>query len=378
MATGKVVQLTSVHGYQDTRIFHKECCTLAGAGYTVVLIVPHDRDEVARGVQIRAVPRPGSRRQRMTRTLWQIYRAALRERGDVYHFHDPELIAVGLLLKLRGKRVVYDVHEDVPRQILSKHWVPKPLRRAIAAVAHAVEQVACRWFDGVVAATPAVVQKFPAAKSVTVQNFPVLHLPPRSPLPYREREPLVVYVGGLNRIRGAKEMVAAIDLVPRELGARLVLAGTFTPPGLEAELRQMPGWARTDCLGWLTQQQVRDLLGRARVGLALLHPEPNYVECYSTKSFEYMQAGLPVVASNFPLWCELIGGPGAGLLVDPLDPSAIADAVAALLRDVGQAEAMGERGRAAVYERYNWEREAAGLQGFYQRLAGPAVRGGRP
>jgi glycosyltransferase involved in cell wall biosynthesis len=375
-----VVQLTSVHDCQDIRIFHKECRTLAAAGYEVVLVGPHDRDAVIDGVRIRAVPRPRNRRERMTRTLWRVYRAALAERGDIYHFHDPELIPVGALLKLRGKCVIYDVHENVPLQILSKHWIPRPLRWLIAGVAHAFEQAAARCFDGVVAATPTIARKFPPAKSVTVHNYPLLRVTARSEAAYREREPLVVCVSAISAIRGAREMVAAIDMVPRELGARLVLAGTFVPASLEDELRQMPGWARTEYVGWLTQEQVRDLLARARVGLALSHPVPNYVESYSTKSFEYMQWGLPVVASHFPVWRELIGGSGAGLLVDPQNAASVAIAIGQLLADPTAAEAMGERGRRAVAERYNWDQEAAGLRGLYQRLTGPgpAIRSGHP
>lgn len=368
-----MVHLTSVHGHQDTRIFHKECRSLAEAGHQVALIVPHDRELTVDGVRIIGITRPRGRLSRMTLTLWRVWRAALAEQADAYHFHDPELIGVGLLLKLAGRRVIYDVHEDVPLQILSKRWIPRLLRRPLAFVAAALEWLATACFDGIVAATPAIARKFPPKKCATVQNFPILvrTRSPRGAVPFAERENLIVYAGGISTIRGARQMVEAMALLPPELGARLVLAGAFMPASLEDELRALPGWTAVEYVGYLSQDGVRALLARCRVGLALLHPVPNYVECYSTKSFEYMEAGLPVVASDFPLWREVLAAAGGALLVDPLDPRQIAAAIRHLLTHPADAEQMGRLGQAAVRERYRWDREARRLLGFYAALGSP-------
>ena len=181
----------------------------------------------------------------MTRTVWHVYRAARAERADVYHFHDPELIPVGLLLKLRGAQVVYDVHEDRPRQMMSKYWIPLRLRGSVARLVHAAEWASGRVWDGIVAATPAIGRLFPGDKTVVVQNFPMLdELTPTDAIPYAARPPIIAYVGNLTTIRGAREMVAAMDLLPAGLHPRLHLAGAFDPPALEDELRSLPGWTR--------------------------------------------------------------------------------------------------------------------------------------
>ena len=156
----KVCHLTSVHRPFDTRIFYKECRTLAQAGYEVVPVVTHDKNDVIDGVRIKGVPKPKNRRERMTKTVWQVYKAAVAENADIYHFHDPELIPVGIMLKLKGKKVIYDVHEDVPKQILTKYWIPSFLRRAASASASLFEKIGSKFFDGIVAATQTIADKF--------------------------------------------------------------------------------------------------------------------------------------------------------------------------------------------------------------------------
>ncbi len=341
----KIVHLSSVHQPFDIRIFHKEAKTLARAGHEVVFVVPHDEAVTVDGVRVRPVRKRRGRRARMTTTVRDVFRAAVAEDGDVYHFHDPELIPVGLLMKLRGKRVVYDVHEDRPRQMLTKYWIPPRARRLVSRLTHLTEAASGRVWDGIVVATPAIARLFPGKKTVIVQNFPILdELIVADPIPYASRPPQVSYVGNLTGIRGAREMVLAMGLLPPESEARLDLAGAFDPPSLEDELRTLPGWERTTTRGWLNRQEVAALLGQTRVGLVLLHPADNYLEAQPNKLFEYMSVGVPVVASDFPHWQEMVKSDRCGLLVDPLDPRAIADAIQWLLDHPEEAEGVRSSG----------------------------------
>lgn len=367
----KISHLTSVHPAFDTRIFHKECRTLVQAGHEVTLIAPHDHDETVKGVRIKAVPRPKNRLHRMTGTVWRVFRAALKERAGLYHFHDPELIPIGVLLKLFGKTVIYDVHEDLPRQTLGKYWIPGWMRPLVMRAAELAEYIGPVMFDGVIGATPAIARRFPRKKTVIVRNFPLLdEFMAVEARPYTQRAPVIVYIGGLNEFRGLNEMVKAVGLRPGPPGVCLKLAGNFSPPGLEAQMSLVPGWEKVEYLGWQSREGVARLLAEARIGLVLLHPRPNYLTSLPVKLFEYMAAGIPAVASDFPLWRGIVQGAGCGLLVDPLDPRAVSEAISWLLENPKEAEAMGRRGREAVLRYYNWNSEAKKLLELYEKLSG--------
>jgi glycosyltransferase involved in cell wall biosynthesis len=371
----RVAVITSVHPRFDVRIFHRECKTLVGAGYHVTLIAPGTDSKVVDGVELRGVPGVARRLSRMSLTVWRVYREAANLNADVYHFHDPELIPVGLLLRLRGKTVIYDAHEDLPLDIASsgKYYLPRWARGAIARVAEAVETAACRWFSAVVAATPAIGTRLrPYSREVVViQNFPRRGelLGSGSGQPWSERELAVAYVGCLSPERGLFEMISAIGLVAERLHVSLKLAGQYDPPWARDRARSLSGWRFVDELGFLDRPAVAHLLSRVRAGLVLFHSEPSHVEAQPNKLFEYMCAGIPVIASDFPLWREIVQGADCGLLVDPRDPQAIAQAIEYVLTHSKEAECMGRRGREAVECRYNWENEEAKLLGLYQRVA---------
>jgi glycosyltransferase involved in cell wall biosynthesis len=369
MGMQRIRHLTSVHSIRDPRIFHKECKSLASAGHDVGLVAVHERAEIIDGVKIVPVARAEGRLDRMLRVGWRVYRAARRERADVYHFHDPELLWVGVLLKLGGATVIYDVHEDVPKQIMGKHWIPGWARPLISRAVAIVEQVGARIVDGIVAATPSIAAKFPPHKTAVVQNFPEASFARADDAqrPFSERSDAFVYAGGLMEIQGVREMATAFALLPE--GMTGTVAGTFYPATLEAEIAALPGWTRVRYLHQVPRAEVVQAMRDARAGLVLNHPTVNYIDAYPTKMFEYMALGLPVVCSNFPLWTEIVRGADCGVAVDPRDPEAIAAAITALGDDPELARRLGENGRRAIAERFNWEAEVAKLEALYRQVA---------
>ena len=367
--TGHVLHLATTHTPRDPRIVVKEAQTLAAAGLRVGVVTPADADGQFGEVETYAVPRPRGGVERMTRTAAAVVRRALALSGPetVLHLHDADLLAPGLAVAGR-RRVVYDAHEDMPRQVLHQPWLPRPLRRPVGEAYRALEAAAGRRFAGVVAAEPAIYARYPPARTALVRNYPVVgELAAPDGRAWAEREPAAVYVGSITPARGLAQMQAAVARLDPALGAHLHLAGPFHPAGLADETRQSAG-SRVTVHGRLGRPQVAALLARCRVGLSVLHPTPKYLEASPTKLFEYMAAGLPVVASDVPVVRDVVEPAGCGLLVDPLDVNAVAQAIGWLLEHPQEAAAMGVRGRAAVAAHYDWTDEGRRLVAFYRAL----------
>jgi len=360
-----VVHLSSAHSRFDTRIFIKQTSSLATHGYSVSLVVADGKgDEIKNGVAIADVGKSRGRLSRIFRTTNRVFRKAVQLDADLYHLHDPELIPIGLKLKRMGKRVIFDAHEDVPKQMLGKPYLGPMRLRALAGAFSLYENFACAKFDGIVAATPYIRDKFLAInpRTVDINNFPVLGELDAA-VAWEAKRAEVCYVGGIGSIRGIRETVRAMELV--QSGTRLNLGGRFFEPALEAEIRAAVGWSHVNELGFLDRVGVRDVMGRSVAGLVTLHPIINYLDALPVKMFEYMAAGIPPIASNFPLWREIVEGNNCGLCVDPLDPAAIAKAIDYLVTHPEEARRMGENGRKAVLATYNWSIEEKKLLDFY-------------
>lgn len=371
MAT--IVHLSTLHPRADARIYVREAQTLAARlQHDVVLMIADGQGSVTApkgGVSVHDLGTfRGGRLGRAIAGPWRAFHAIRRLRPRIVHFHDPELIPLGLVLRAFGHRVIYDVHEDVPRQVMTKHWIPALVRWPVARFVAAVEQVAARVLTHLVPATRAIADRFPKGQTTPVQNYPLLEeLRSVGAMPYSDRPEHFAYPGALAEIRGLREVVRAVAVLGRP-SVQLQLAGPFSPPEFEEVLARESGWRQVRYHGVLGRAEVGALLASVRAGLVLHHPIPNELEAQPVKTFEYMSAGLPVIASDIPAWRRLLEGVDCARFVDPMDPAAIADAMQWILNHPVEAAAMGDRGRRAVEARFNWETESTQLVDLYRRL----------
>lgn len=364
-----IAHLTSAHPRYDTRIFIKMCSSLTQQNYDVSLVVADGiEDEIKNSVNIHDVGKLDGRINRILKTTQNVYKKSLELNADLYHIHDPELIPIGLKLKKKGKKVIFDAHEDLPKQLLSKPYLKNYQQKFLSWVVEKYEQWACSKFDAIIAATPYIRDKFLAinSNSIDINNFPILGELASPVQNWDSKSPYIVYVGGISEIRGIYELIQAIDMTQSDI--KLQLGGKFSESIFENKIKKSSGWNKVNELGWLNRQQVAEVYAQSRVGIVTLHPTINYLDSLPVKMFEYMCAGLPVIASDFPLWKAIIEGDQCGICVDPLNSKAIATAIDYIINNPIEAEKMGNNGKKVVAEKYNWGTEEIKLFNLYSSL----------
>lgn len=364
----KVCHLTSVHYRYDTRIFVKMCTSLAKFNYKVSLIVADGKGiEFLNNILIIDVGIKKSHRLfRMIITVFNLYKKAKIIDADIYHLHDPELLFLGLILKNQGKKVIFDSHEDYPQQLLGKPYLNKYLKKIISKIVGVLEKKICSKFDTIIAATPFIRDKFLKINpvSIDVNNFPLYkELQNFTDWKYKNEE--VVYVGSISVARGITQIVQSLEFTS---GVKLNLAGTFEEKTLEIKVKNINSWNKVNELGFLSRQEIKEVLSRSRAGLVVLYPIINYLDSLPVKMFEYMAAGIPVICSDFPFWRQIISENKCGLCVDPLNIEAIGEAIQYIIDNPNEAEFMGINGRLAIENKYNWSLEEKKLLEVYKNL----------
>lgn len=365
--------LTSVHQVFDVRIFQKQAKTLSRAGYNVTLIAQHDYNESINGIKIIALPKAKNRFQRIG-IDWKLLQLALKQKADIYHFHDPELLPIGLLLKfLTRAKVIYDIHEHYPNAILDKEWIPKYARRISSKLFNIIEKMLVPLLDVVIYTTPIVGQRYQKMKVKTeqIENYPVLSLSERYKSSIRQKH--ILYLGGMSKIRGTYELIKVFTRVIKKYPEwKLYLVGTIMPASFDREIEKLIEKSNIrqhiKLIPWVSFEEKEKYSKQASIGVVTYLPYANNISCLPNKLFEYMSAGLPVIASNFPLYKEVVEGSACGITVDPANIKEVAKAIEYLIKRPEKARKMGENGKRAVLEKYNWENESKKLLKIYQNL----------
>jgi len=362
----KITHLTSAHPRYDTRICIKECVSLAKK-YEVSLIVADGLgDEEKNGVKFYDVGKLKGRMNRILKTTKKVLKKAIELDSDIYHLHDPELMPIGLKLKKLGKKVIFDAHEDLPKQLLAKPYLNSFLKKSLSKIVEQYEKYACSRFDYVVSATPYIRDKFlKFTKSIDVNNYPIIE-ELSSTIAWEERKNQLCYVGVIAKIRGNLEVVNAMCKVNKNINFKL--AGMCYEESFFNQLEHNDCWNRVEFIGKIQRDEVKELLQESKVGVVTLHPTINYKDALPVKMFEYMVAGIPVIASDFPILKNIIEKEQCGICVNPLDAEEIVDAINYLFKNDNESRAMGERGKRAVIDSYNWGIEEKKLFKIYREV----------
>jgi glycosyltransferase involved in cell wall biosynthesis/peptidoglycan/xylan/chitin deacetylase (PgdA/CDA1 family) len=366
----RVCHISTVHQRYDVRIFHKECKSLAKEYEVSYIVADGKGDELHEGIHIFDVgQRQDSRLKRVRIDSKKALEKAIALDCDVYHIHDPELITIAAKLQKKGKKVIYDVHEDLPRQIYGKPYLTNLIKPFISTGIEFFENRYARKFDFIVTATPYIYRRFIKinSQSIDINNFPIVGENKDVSGSFSDKENYISYVGGIFETRGVYELIDSLKYT----NVRLLLAGEFETPEFKKKCESSEGWSKVDYFGFVSREEVAKLLNKSKIGMVSLYPLRNYLNSLPIKMFEYMLAGIPVIASDFPYWQSIIDEHKCGLTVNPKDPQAIAGKINYLLEHPAEADVMGKNGRKAVLEKYNWCNEKEKLLEVYRKLLPP-------
>lgn len=362
----KICHITTVHPASDIRIFKKECISLASEGYDVSLIAKYNKEVTINDVKIIPFPEFRNRFFRIFFSPIKMFFMALKQKAIVYHFHDPELIFVGILLRIFGKKVIYDVHEDIAKQVLYKDWIKsKPIKKLTGFLISLIEKIGALFFSGIVTVTAEIEGKFNASKTFLVRNMPVLELITRSPpATIKKEKPIIIYSGGLTRVRGIKELVEAMEWVGDK--AEIWLLGKWESDAFFEECQKIKGWDYCKYKGFLSQEEMYSTMKICDIGIVPFLPFPNHINALPNKPFEYMACSLPIIMSDFPSWRNIFKG--CSLFVDPEKPGDIAEKINLLLADKQLSHNLSSKGKDLILDEYSWESEKNNLLKIYSKI----------
>ena len=355
------------------------CRVLAERGFTVTLVAPEPfEDNIVQSSLWNGKIKKASRVKRILLAL----HAALAAKADVYHFHDPELIALGLALKVLrpAAAVVYDVHEDYPSMMRVKYWIPIALRPIVAECVQVANAAAGLLLDGIVTADPSVLKDFEgtAGKKAIVQyNFPKASMFTAQTTKNSAPVADLVYIGGMSDRAGTYVLLDALALLAERglrVSARLAgyTDGEVGRSAIRARIQTLGLTEQVEFCGRIPHSEVPAWIHSGRIGLVTLQPIDKFLKNIPTKMFEYWACGLPVIASDLPPIRQFLEDEKNGLFFNPRSPEDLAHAIRRLVESPRECHRMGTNGQTQVFESWNNDRQIDTLVNFYAQICNRA------
>jgi len=366
-----ICHLTSIHKRTDIRVFQKECVSLANkTNYKVYLVVNDNLpDETLNNVFIKSTNvEMRNRLHRFMNRNKQLYKKALSINADLYHLHDPDLINVGVKLKKLGYKVIFDSHENIPDQIMEKNWIPKYLRWIISKLYGLYEKKKLTKLDYLITVSPHIknrLKKINMNVSI-ITNYPIIKY--KSRISHDNDEFRICFAGGIDHTWN-HDLI--IDSISKLSNVKYIIAGPSDSKYIE-KLRKIPGWNKVEYLGFISKEEVENLYLSSDLGVALHHSKQ--VEITGTlgnnKLFEFLESGLPVLCTDYLIWKDIVEKYNCGYTINPLSRTQFIETIEMMIKNRDQLVKLGENGRKAIENEFNWKSQERKLLDIYKRILG--------
>lgn len=367
-----ICHLTSVHPTFDIRVFHKECVSLANSGFKVSLIAPATKQETKNGVTIIPIQLPKNRIKRMLVVTFKMLVKAIKQKAKIYHFHDPELMFCGVLLSIFGKKVIYDIHENVRLSLSAKKWIPKWLVGITKVSYFMVERFSILFFCKLILAETSYQKYYPKKKSIIVLNYP-MPVPNKIQIKTFNTPLRFVYSGVVHSLRGVWQMIEIVKkITDLNYNVTLDMIGELRPKELKDDVfkyLKINNLTNTvNIHGKVDFSKISSFLQQADIGFSLLKDIPNYKESLPTKIFEYMQHGLPVITNDFELLKHYVDENKVGICISFNDIADEINKITDLIKNTDRMKQMSENGIRLTTEEWNWSTQANKLIEIYKQI----------
>ena len=371
MVKNKVCMIHKVDSL-DARSFFKEARSLKNAGYDVSLLGFYKENKIIDGIKLVGFKVPKRRLVRFLTTNYAIFKHAIKEKADVYHFHDLDFIPWAILLKIiTFKKVIYDIHEAHPEFMLLKTYLPDLLRKTMYVLVYIIEHISIKFFDAIIPNDNYISKGFNHRRNVVLFNFPTLDFFGNNEVrPWENREYDLFYHGSVPKYHMELMMNIAEKLNSENIKNRWgIIMNSFAPRSwINKEIKKRGLEDNFNFLPYTDYLNIYNYLANARIGIIPLPPFKKFMKNIAVKMFEFMGAGMPIVLSDLPPSRQFIKGKNCGIAVEPDNVDEYAKAIKELLRDGQRSLSMGSNGNKIVFERCNWTIEENKMLELYSEL----------
>ena len=366
----KVLVASSLHPWDDPRIFYKQCHSLNKFYKITLIAVAEKKSFQINNIQVIGLPKPRSIINRLKNGL-KIIKELFYGKYAILHFHDPELLWVGFTAKLLGRKVIFDIHENILGIVQIRNWIPRIIKKSLGNFMLFIENISQEIFDGIILSEKSYLKYFKNnINTITIQNF--VKIEPDKTVKNKLQDHTIIYVGAVTYSRGIYDLVeAVIELQKKDPSVKLIIIGRMQDQDFEKKLNQKIKSAlfpeNIQLLGHINFLIMKKFISIASVGIIPLHPNDNYLYSYPTKIFDYMNWGLPYVYSNLPYWKKTFGDKCGGISFEACNKIDLIEKIERILYNNKLWHELALDCRKNVH-RFNWKTEEKKLLYLYKNI----------